>query len=46
MEVYMALKSNKLRTFLSLLGVTIGTEEENSRFLNSLADCLGELAYV
>jgi histidinol-phosphate aminotransferase len=32
--------------FKNFIRVTIGTEEENSRFLESLADCLGELGYV
>ncbi len=32
--------------FENFIRVTIGTEEENSRFLESLADCLGELGYV
>jgi histidinol-phosphate aminotransferase len=32
--------------FKNFIRVTIGTEEENSRFLSSLADCLGELGYV
>lgn len=32
--------------FKNFIRVTIGTEEENNRFLASLADCLGELAYV
>jgi histidinol-phosphate aminotransferase len=32
--------------FKNFIRVTIGTEEENSRFLKSLADCLGELGYV
>lgn len=32
--------------FENFIRVTVGTEEENSRFLNSLADCLGELGYV
>ncbi len=32
--------------FSNFIRVTVGTEEENSRFLSSLADCLGELGYV
>ncbi|MGB3210783.1 MAG: histidinol-phosphate transaminase [Desulforhopalus sp.] len=32
--------------FENFIRVTVGTEEENSRFLGSLADCLGELNYV
>jgi histidinol-phosphate aminotransferase len=32
--------------FKNFIRVTIGTEEENNRFISSLADCLGELAYV
>jgi histidinol-phosphate aminotransferase len=32
--------------FRHFIRVTIGTEEENDRFLRSLADCLGELGYV
>lgn len=32
--------------FKNFIRVTIGTEEENIRFLDSLADCLGELGYV
>ncbi len=32
--------------FGNFIRVTVGTEEENKRFLDSLADCLGELGYV
>ncbi len=32
--------------FSTFIRVTVGTEEENSRFLSSLSDCLGELGYV
>jgi histidinol-phosphate aminotransferase len=32
--------------FENFIRVTVGTEEENNRFLKSLADCLGELGYV
>jgi histidinol-phosphate aminotransferase len=32
--------------FDNFIRVTVGTEEENNRFLDSLADCLGELGYV
>ena len=32
--------------FANFIRVTIGTEEENTRFLDSLSDCLGELGYV
>ena len=32
--------------FKNFIRVTIGTEEENNRFLSSLADCLSDLSYV
>ena len=32
--------------FKNFIRVTVGTEEENNRFLRSLADCLAELGYV
>lgn len=32
--------------FTNFIRVTFGTEEENKRFVKSLADCLGELGYV
>jgi len=32
--------------FKNFIRVTVGTEEENNRFLSSLADCLAELSYV
>jgi histidinol-phosphate aminotransferase len=32
--------------FKNFIRVTVGTKEENSRFLQSLADCLKELGYV
>jgi histidinol-phosphate aminotransferase len=32
--------------FENFIRVTVGTEEENNRFLKSLADCLSELRYV
>jgi histidinol-phosphate aminotransferase len=32
--------------FENFIRVTVGTEEENKRFLTSLTDCLGELGYV
>lgn len=32
--------------FKNFIRVTVGTEEENNRFLSSLADCLAELGYV
>jgi histidinol-phosphate aminotransferase len=32
--------------FENFIRITVGTEEENNRFLKSLADCLGELGYV
>jgi histidinol-phosphate aminotransferase len=32
--------------FEKLIRVTIGTDEENNRFLKSLKECLGELGYV
>lgn len=32
--------------FANFIRVTIGTEEENKRFLRSLAECLDELGYV
>ncbi len=32
--------------FPNFIRVTVGTEDENSRFLSSLADCLTELGYV
>jgi histidinol-phosphate aminotransferase len=32
--------------FKNFIRVTVGTKEENSRFLQSLADCLRELGYV
>ncbi|TKB26278.1 histidinol-phosphate transaminase [Desulfopila sp. IMCC35006] len=32
--------------FTDFIRVTVGTEEENNRFLSSLADCLKELGYV
>ncbi len=32
--------------FDTLIRVTVGTEEENKRFLRALADCLAELKYV
>lgn len=31
--------------FATFIRVTVGTEEENSRFLKALGDCLGELGY-
>lgn len=32
--------------FTNFIRVTFGTDEENQRFVKSLADCLGELGYV
>jgi histidinol-phosphate aminotransferase len=32
--------------FANFIRVTVGTDEENSRFLTSLAECLGKLGYV
>ncbi len=32
--------------FERFIRITVGTEEENNRFLKSLAECLGELGYV
>ena len=32
--------------FANFIRVTVGTEQENKRFLDSLAECLGELGYV
>lgn len=32
--------------FKNFIRVTVGTEEENNRFLSSLAECLAELGYV
>ena len=32
--------------FENCIRVTVGTEEENNRFLGALGDCLGELGYV
>jgi histidinol-phosphate aminotransferase len=32
--------------FENFIRVTVGTDEENKRFLTSLTDCLGELGYV
>lgn len=40
------IRSMRAYGFTNLIRVTVGTEEENKRFVNSLSECLNELGYV
>lgn len=40
------IRSMRAYGFSNFIRITIGTKEENSRFIGALAECLGELDYV